>query len=593
MRVVATAGHVDHGKSTLVRALTGTDPDRWAEERARGLTIDLGFAFTTLERSGTEVGFVDVPGHERFARNMLAGVGAVDLAMLVIAADDGWMPQTEEHAMVLELLGVEHGIVVSTKSDLVDDTERRRVRDDITTHLGGRGLARWPIVECDARSGRGVDAVRSALDDLVQTAPPPLDLHRPRLWIDRCFVATGSGTVVTGTLGLGTLAVGDDIVIEPGALHGRIRGIESHGQRLDQARPGTRVALNLAGIDHRQVERGHAVVRPDQWEPASEIDVAIVPVAESALAPRGTVDVHVGAGTWPARQRRLDDTIRRLRLDAALALRPGDRLVLRSSARQAVVAGAVVVDIAPAPKRADALARAALAPITRAALAAPWADPRRLATLCGTDPRDASTHATTAVQRGELVELDGAFLAPHTAAALAERADTLVAEHHDRHPERRGIDPAALASTLGTTRTRLMALVEFAPTLTIDHDVVRRIDHRHDDRTSELVDALAAAPFAPPSPDELGIDRAIVRAAVRAGLVVDLDGIVFAASALDEAASIVGQAVVERGTLTVSEIRVLLASTRKFVVPIARALDGRGVTRRRGDERIAGPRALG
>ena len=238
MRTVATAGHVDHGKSTLVRALTGTDPDRFPEEQARGLTIDLGYAFCTLP-SGREVGFVDVPGHVRFVKNMLAGVGAVDVALLVVAADEGWMPQTEEHVQILDLLDVRHGLVALTKTTVADPEAALLHRIEVEERIG------WPVVSVDAPTGVGIDELVAALDAVLAGAPAPRDVGRPRLWVDRVFAARGSGTVVTGTLTGGPLRREDEVVVEPGGRRARIRGIQSRGVRLDEVGPGARVALNL------------------------------------------------------------------------------------------------------------------------------------------------------------------------------------------------------------------------------------------------------------------------------------------------------------------------------------------------------------
>src|SRR6187402_2308632 len=245
MRVVATAGHVDHGKSTLVLALTGTDPDRFEEEKRRGLTIDLGFAHTTLP-SGAGISFVDVPGHVRFLRNMLAGVGAVDACMFVVAATEGWKPQSEEHLRILEMLGIGHGVIVLTKRDLVDEESLEIAGLDIADHVAGTFLAEAPIVPVAAPTGEGLDALRRALDELVARTPPAADRGRARLWIDRVFAARGSGTVVTGTLVDGSIRRDDQLVVEPGARATRVRGIQSLGAGIDVVEPGNRVALNLS-----------------------------------------------------------------------------------------------------------------------------------------------------------------------------------------------------------------------------------------------------------------------------------------------------------------------------------------------------------
>jgi len=293
MRVVATAGHVDHGKSTLVLALTGTDPDRFPEEKARGLTIDLGFAFCTLP-SGQEVGFVDVPGHARFVKNMLAGVGAVDVAMLVVAANEGWKPQSEEHLRILDLLDVRHGVVALTKADTVDDETLELARLEVDERLAGTTLADLAIVTCDGRSGRGLDDLRTALDAAIAAAPGARDDDRPRLWIDRVFAAKGAGTVVTGTLGGGALAVDDALVA--GGRPVRVRAIEQHGTASQRAGPGARVALNLAGVDHADRARGDVVVREGQWLAVDVVDGALTLLPGATIRRRSRLTAAVGSG---------------------------------------------------------------------------------------------------------------------------------------------------------------------------------------------------------------------------------------------------------------------------------------------------------
>ena len=357
MHTIATAGHVDHGKSSLVLALTGTDPDRFPEEKARGLTIDLGFAFATLP-SGTEIAFVDVPGHVRFIKNMLAGVGAVDLALLVVAATEGWMPQTEEHLRILELLGIGHGMVAITKADLVDDETLELAQLEVTEHLEGTSLADAPIVVCDSLSGRGLDDIRATLDEVLARAPATRDSGRPRLWIDRVFAARGAGTVVTGTLTGGSVAVDDELEVGGRGVRVRVRGIESAKRQHPAIGPGNRVALNLAGIDHHDLARGDALVRPGQWATPDVIDAALHVVPGEQLTRRGRVQVYAGSGEHAATIRILDPERRfaRLRLARRLPLAPGDRLVLRDAGRGRTVAGAEVLDVDPV-RRAGAAPR--------------------------------------------------------------------------------------------------------------------------------------------------------------------------------------------------------------------------------------------
>lgn len=580
MRVIATAGHVDHGKSALILALTGTDPDRFPEEKARGLTIDLGFAFADLP-SGQVVGFVDVPGHARFVKNMLAGVGAVDIAVLVVAANEGWMAQTEEHVAILDLLDIDHGVVALTKADLVDDDTLELARLDIESQR-----PHWPVVAVDSLSGRGLDAFRVALDQVLRSTPAPRDRLRPRLWVDRVFAARGAGTVVTGTLVGGTLALGDDVVIEPGSRPARIRGIESRNEHLESAPPGSRVALNLAGIDHTAITRGDAVVLANHWEAVSTFDIALHLVPGHTLARRARVQAHLGSGETDARIRILDDGARfaRVHLPAPLPLAPGDRVVLRSSARQTTVGGGEILDIAPARRTSDALARLDLPLGARLMRAAPWTTPEQLARAAG-----ASDAADTIERDGDALRVGEWLVEPDELARVRARATAVVAA--DAGP---GVALATLAHACGIDARRLRAALDGESAVVIDQDLARdasRVAIADDPAAVGLLAALAAHPFDPPAPATVDAPPALVRALVRAGRLVDLDGIMFHADAIDDARRRVAVAVLEHGSLTVSDVRNLLGSSRKFVVPIVNQLDADGITRRRGDERIPGPTA--
>src|SRR5436305_1621827 len=306
MRVVATAGNVDHGKSTLVLALTGTDPDRFAEEKARGLTSDLGFAWTTLP-SGRTLAFVDVPGHVRFIKNMLAGVGAVDACLFVVAATEGWKPQSEEHLRILELLGVGHGLIALTKVGLVDDDARQLAALEVSERMAGTFLDHARVVEVDVVASVGVDELRAALDDLLAATPTAGDRDRPRLWVDRVFAAKGSGTVVTGTLTGGSISVGDELALVPGDRRVRVRALQTHQQARQQAAPGSRVAANLTGVHHDEVRRGDALVRADQWAPTKVFDASleILESLDHAVSRRGAFHAYVGSGEHPAQLRLL------------------------------------------------------------------------------------------------------------------------------------------------------------------------------------------------------------------------------------------------------------------------------------------------
>jgi len=297
VHVIATAGHVDHGKSTLVRVLTGTDPDRLEEEKARGLTIDLGFAFTELP-SRRRVSFIDVPGHVRFLKNMLAGVGGVDACMFVVAAPEGWKPQSEEHLRILELLGISHGVVALTQTGLVDDELRELAELDIEERTEGSFLEGAPIIPVDSIDGTGLEDLRSALDDLTETAPRAVDHGRPRLWIDRAFAATGAGSVITGTLTGGRVRVEDALTLVPGEGTARIRGIQTQGEQRTKIGPGHRVALNLSGVGLDGLGRGVALVKGDQWHRTDRVDaeLTVLPDLDHEISRRGAYAIYLGSG---------------------------------------------------------------------------------------------------------------------------------------------------------------------------------------------------------------------------------------------------------------------------------------------------------
>ena len=308
MYVIGTAGHVDHGKSALVRALTGIDPDRLREEKERGLTIDLGFAWLKLP-SGREVSIVDVPGHERFIRNMLAGVGGIDLAMLVVAADEGVMPQTREHLAIIDLLRIDRGLVVVTKSDLVDDDWMELVSSDIMDSLKGTTLQDARMVSVSSVTGEGLPELLGALDSVLDGVEERDDNGHPRLPIDRAFTISGFGTVVTGTLVGGRLSVGDEVELAPGGQRGRVRGIQTHKQSVKSGMPGSRVAANLSGIGHESIARGQILTDRGWLKESEALDVRLRVVQDSPVSVkhRASVTLHLGTSETLARVRLLDE----------------------------------------------------------------------------------------------------------------------------------------------------------------------------------------------------------------------------------------------------------------------------------------------
>lgn len=568
MTVVATAGHVDHGKSTLVLALTGTDPDRLAEEKARGLTIDLGFAAVNLP-SGRPLSFIDVPGHVRFLRNMLAGVGAVQGCLFVVAATEGWKPQSEEHLRILDLLGIQHGVIALTKVDQVDDELLELAILDVEEHVEGTFLAGAPIVPVSAPSGQGIDALLAALDDLQTLLGPPADNGRPRLWVDRAFAPTGTGTVVTGTLTGGSLTAGDELIVAPGDRTVRVRSLQNHHHAVSSVGPGNRVAVNLGGIAHADLGRGDVVVAAGAWHHTGVLDASltVLDTLDHDVSRRGAYAAYFGSGEFPAKVRVLgpnrlapgESGLIRLYLQTKVPLLPGDRFILRERGRDETVGGGEVLDVDPKRPASKATPDRS---IGRLVAERGWVSAEELARLSG-----------------QIVEptvgpwvVDPPLLEARKAAVL-ERIQGAGAL---------GLDIAALDS-----RDReLLGLLD-----DVSVEAGRAVLGEPEDPLADhpWVALLEASPLNPPGPD--GFDRSEVRELIRRGIVIEQDGVYFAASALAVAAGQLAGALAGRPEgLTVAEIRDLFGTSRKYVLPLLGWFDRTGMTRRRGDFRLAGPR---
>ena len=568
MHVVATAGHVDHGKSTLVKALTGTDPDRFAEEKARGLTIDLGFATTTLP-SGAALSLVDVPGHVRFIKNMLAGVGAVDACLFVVAATEGWKPQSEEHLRILELLGVRHGVVALTKVGPADDDLVDLAHLEVEERVAGTFLEGAPVVDTDAPTGVGLDNLRAALDDLLAATPTAVDHGRPRLWIDRAFSARGAGTVVTGTLTGGRLHTDDELAVHPAGSPVRVRSLQNHHAERDELPPGSRCAVNLVGVAHDEVVRGHVLVRSDQWHHTTVVDASlrVLDRLDHPVSRRGAHVVYLGSGEHPVRMRILGpdaldpgtEGAVRIHLPEPLPLLPGDRFVLRESGRAETVGGGEVLDVDPTERASRARPDRSVDRVVRER---GWVPVDELERLTGerrepdldrwvVDP--VVLHRTLEDLRNALADAGPRGL---DLVGLGELARAAVVLLDDAEVEAGRLVPAGVADPLA------------------DHPFVA---------------ALAASPFVPPPPD--GVDRGELRELVRRGDVVEVEGIFFASSAVDAAARLAARLLVDHPEgFTVSTFREEAGNTRKHAMPLLARLDATGMTRRRGDLRIAGPR---
>jgi selenocysteine-specific elongation factor len=595
MPVVGTAGHVDHGKSTLVRALTGRDPDRWAEEKERGLTIDLGFAWTTLP-SGIEAGFIDVPGHERFIKNMLAGVDAITVALFVVAADEGWMPQSEEHLSILDLLSVDRGIVALTRADLVDEDTLELATLEIDERLASTSLHNSPIIPTAAPEGRGIEELRAAIDAALGQSSIA-DLGRPRMWVDRSFTISGAGTVVTGTLIDGALAVDDEVTLFPAGSSGRIRSLQSHEQTLDRLEPGSRTALNIVGIERDQVDRGSMLGRKNEWSPTDRFtaEVSTVRSLGVPIRERGAFHLHLGSGSWPARIRLLEgDTLEGtggmlVEVDTLLPVRWGDRFILREVGRQAVVAGGRVLDPSP-PRRVRQIA-AGLSSLRTAKTADDAADRLleiRGASLLG----DLESHTGGGHPQPTLVSRGQAFADAHVESLLAA-AIVAVDRFHEKNPLRRGIPRAQLAEYLKLHSDDLEALLVESTDLEAVDAEVRRIGFGSDLGEAEqrawdsATRTLRAAGFGPPKRSELGLGIEIEHALIRTGDLVEVSSdLLYLPETLD-------LIVVKTGELpagfTVAAFRDKLEITRKHAIPLLEWMDATGVTIREGDGRRLRP----
>jgi len=585
--VVATAGHVDHGKSTLIRALTGMEPDRWEEERRRGLTIDLGFAWTTLA-SGREVAFVDVPGHQRFLGNTLAGLGPAPVVCFVVAADEGWQAQSSDHRDAIAALGIRHGLIVITRADRAPDRA-----DEVLAHaraeLSETGLRDAPGVTVSAVDGTGLTELRGALDCVLEQVPEPETSARVRLWVDRSFTITGAGTVVTGTLAAGTLARGDRLdLLGPERMRSVvIRGLQSRGEPYPTLGPVGRAALNLRGVSRDVIHRGNALITPDAWPSTRELDVRRTTGSPWTDAPAQLI-VHVGTAAVPARLRPFDDDHGRLTLDWLLPLVLGDRLVLRYPGSSQVLGGAQVLDAEPpvlrrrgdSARRAAALAGMDAGGDVAAEVARRGAVQehhlRRLGLLTG---REAKTPAGVRV-------LDGWWVHDATYDAWQQRLRSGVHDLHTQDPLADGLSRGAARDLLALPDESLLDAVARDAGLEQGGGHIRVAGARDDlgraeAAVGELEARLRAEPFQAPEAYELSALQLGARelaAAERAGRLLRLrDGVVLLPTA--PALAMRDLAQLEQ-PFTTSQARQALGTTRRVAIPLLEHLDARGWTRR-------------
>ncbi len=637
MSCIGTAGHVDHGKSTLVKALTGIDPDRLAEEKERGMTIDLGFAWLKLP-SGREVSIVDVPGHESFIKNMLAGVGGIDAALLVIAADEGIMPQTREHLAILDLLRVQHGIVVLTKADLVDEEWLELVREEVTEYLQPTTLAHAPILPVCAYSGRGLPELLAQLERMLEESQERQNIARPRLPVDRVFSLTGFGTIVTGTLLDGSFKTGQEIEVLPQGLRSRIRGLQTHQHAVDIAQAGSRVAINLANVARNDLMRGNVIALPGQLRTTMLIDAHISLLADAArpLAHNTLVDFYSGSQEIAARVRLLDvDDLQpgksawvQLRLSRPAVLARRDRFVLRIPSPSTTIGGGEVIDVQPRYHRrylASVLNQLAmlehgapeelvLAALDRRRSSAGAHASRGLVGFELTDivkqsnlSQDVTLQTLeTLLTEGRVRRVGTLWFAQSVWEGLVEEATRLLAEQHRQYPLRSGLSKEEWRTRLHLTPK--MAAEIFAALLAegviaeaaTAGGFIRlptfepKFTSAQQQKVEQLLRRFRESPFTPPGWDEAEamVGAEVLGALLEQGQLVKLgDGVLFLRETYNEAITILVTYLREHGKMTVAEARDVLGATRKYILPLLEHMDALKMTQRRGDERILGSQA--
>lgn len=629
MRVIGTAGHVDHGKSTLVQALTGIHPDRLKEEQEREMTIDLGFAWTTLP-DGEEVGIIDVPGHRDFIENMLAGVGGIDAALFVIAADEGVMPQTREHLAILDLLQIQTGIIALTKVDLVREQDwLELVEDEIRSVIAGTILEHAPLVRVSARTGSGLSQLVNELQQLLSERPPRLDLGRPRLPVDRVFTISGFGTVVTGTLSDGILKVGDDLEILPGGVRGRVRSLQSHKQKTETAVPGSRTAVNISGVTVEQIKRGDVVTQPGKYTPTRRVDVQfrLLPDVSQPVEHNLQVKFFVGAAEVIARLRLLgQDTIQpgeegwlQLELNDPVVVVRGDRYILRRPSPAETLGGGIIVDSHPKSRhkrfdqdliaRLEALSEGAPEDLLCQALATSGvASVRELISITHLETTTATAALNELLESDRICLLepvvepaalgqDSLIISKAYLETLTEAALQVVQGYHRNQPLRLGMPREELKSRLRISArvfTLLLRiwlergeLMERGPLVLFPGHTVR-FSETQQRLVGRLMQQFEASPFSPPSVKECiqQVGEEIYSALLDLDRLVQIaPDVVFASRDYKGMRSRVEEYLQAHETITVAQARDMFATSRKYVLALLEHLDSSGLTARDGDVR--------
>ena len=647
MSCIGTAGHIDHGKSTLVKALTGIDPDRLAEEKERGMTIDLGFAWLKLP-GGREVSIVDVPGHEGFIKNMLAGVGGIDAALLVVAADEGIMPQTREHLAILYLLRVRRGVVVLTKADLVDEEWLELVREEIAEQLLPTTLASAEIIPVSAYTGEGLPALVAQLERIFDEMEERQNIARPRLPIDRVFTMTGFGTVVTGTLLDGVFKTGQEVEVLPQGIKTRIRSLQTHRYQVEAATPGSRVAMNLANVSRTELERGNVVTLPGQLQRTMLIDTRIQLLADAArpVGHNTFVEFYSGSQEVPAKVRLLDveelkpgqSAWAQVRLSRPAVVARRDRFILRIPSPSTTIGGGEVIDVharyhrrfqQPVLTALETLERGSMDELVLAAL-----DRRRETSRPGAK----SSHGLVGYELAEIAmqsnlspdvtlqtletllserrvrRVGRLWFAQTVWEALKEESVRLVSEQHRQHPLRSGLSkeewrtrlnlPPKMASEIFLALQEEGQLAEATNSTVTSGGFIRRpgfvpaFNAMQQQQVEHLLRMFRESPYTPPgrSESEAIVGSEVLASLIEQGRLVKLgsstDTVLFLRESYEEAVAKLVAYLQEHHKMTAAEARDVLGTTRKYILPLLEHMDERRITRRVGDERRLGTTGL-
>jgi selenocysteine-specific elongation factor len=619
MYVIGTAGHVDHGKSTLVKALTDIDPDRFPEEKAREMTIDLGFAWMNLP-SGREVSIVDVPGHERFIKNMLAGVGAIDLALLIVAADESVMAQTLEHIAILNILQITRGLVVITKTDLVDEEMVELVKAEVEDAMEGTSFEGCPMVGVSAYSGDGMGDLKATMDSILDETEVRKDLGRPRLPIDRCFTISGFGTVVTGTLIDGTLTVGQEVELAGSGQKARVRGLQSHKTKVNATDPGVRLAVNLSGLSKDEVERGEILTIPGWLKPTYRLDARLrmVKNAPNPLKHNQGVTFHLFTSEASARVRLLDaDRLAageegwvQLLLSDPLPVVKGDFFVIRSA--ENTLGGGQIVDPNPRRryKRFDDSVIERMMTLDQGtggdiiiSVAEQWGpcDITTLSQRTNLPREEVSQRVSQLTKDGHIVTLgdfgtdsDAVVYSAQGWDILKSKVASALQLYHTQYPLRQGVPAQEIRSRLGLSQpvyqralVRLVdesIVVDERQSLRLpDHEIT--LTEKMEEEASAYLNSLQKDPYSPSA--DAKVSQELLSVLIDQGKVVRVaDGVIFAASAYKEMTDRIVEHLKAQGSITVADARTMFDSSRKYILPLMEHLDQQQITRRNGDERV-------